>query len=91
MQAPQSWRATMGNALRVHNSTERRNPPDERHATVGGHNDVCEVLRRAELQTTTAPGERPRVRGIIQAPHRGGRIRLRALRSDQSEVKNVPT
>ena len=47
-----------------------------------------EVLRRAELQTTTAPGERPRVRGIIQAPHRGGRIRLRALRSAQIEARN---
>ena len=43
-----------------------------------------EVLRRADLQTTTAPGERTRVRGIIQQPHRGGRIRLHALRSAQS-------
>jgi len=42
-----------------------------------------EVLRRAELETTTAPGERPRVKGVIQQPHRGGRIRLRALRSAQ--------
>jgi cytochrome P450 len=46
-----------------------------------------EVLRRAELQTTTAPAERPRVKGIIQAPHRGGRIRLRTLRSNQVEAE----
>ncbi len=48
-----------------------------------------EVLRRADLQTTTAPGERPRVRGIIQQPHRGSRIRLRALRSTQTGVERA--
>ncbi|MFN8070278.1 MAG: cytochrome P450 [Mycobacterium sp.] len=40
-----------------------------------------EVLRHAELETTTAPGERRRTNGIIHQPHRGGRIRVRALRS----------
>lgn len=47
-----------------------------------------EVLRRADLETTTAPGERRRTNGIIHQPHRGGRIRLRALRSPQTAVPN---
>jgi cytochrome P450 len=33
-----------------------------------------EVLRRVELATTDAPGERRRVSGVIHRPHRGGRI-----------------
>ena len=33
-----------------------------------------EVLRHAELETTTAPGERRRTNRIIHQPHRGGRI-----------------
>lgn len=37
-----------------------------------------EVLRRFELDTTTAPAEHRRVSGIIHKPHRGARIRLRA-------------
>lgn len=37
-----------------------------------------EVLRRVELSPTTAPGERPRVSGVIQQPHRGARIRVRS-------------
>ena len=40
-----------------------------------------EVLRRVELRTTTAPGEKPRVSGVVHQPHRGARIRLHALRS----------
>jgi cytochrome P450 len=39
-----------------------------------------EVLRHAELETTSAAGERPRINGIIHQPHRGARIRVRALR-----------
>ncbi len=35
-----------------------------------------EVLRRVELSTTNARGERPRVSGVIQQPHRGARIRI---------------
>ncbi|TPG33664.1 cytochrome P450 [Mycolicibacterium hodleri] len=35
-----------------------------------------EVLRRVELDTTTAPGERQRVKHVILTPHRGGRIRV---------------
>ena len=40
-----------------------------------------EVLRRVELSTTTAAGERTRVSGVIQQPHRGARIRVHAMRS----------
>ena len=37
-----------------------------------------EVLRRVELSTTTAVGERQRVKHVILVPHRGARIRVRA-------------
>ena len=47
-----------------------------------------EVLRHADLQTTTAPGERLRIVGIIQQPHRGARIRVRALRPSQIPAEN---
>jgi cytochrome P450 len=40
-----------------------------------------EVLRRVELETTTAPSERQKVRHVILEPHRGGRIRVRARRT----------
>jgi cytochrome P450 len=39
-----------------------------------------EVLRRVDLCTTTAAGERPKVKHVILIPHRGARIRLRANR-----------
>ena len=39
-----------------------------------------EVLRRVELDTTTAPGERPKVRAGVLLPQRGARIRVRATR-----------
>jgi cytochrome P450 family 135 len=39
-----------------------------------------EVLRRVELCTTTAPAERQRVKHVILVPHRGARIRARAIR-----------
>ena len=42
-----------------------------------------EVLRRVELATTTAAGERQKVKHVILVPHRGARIRVRA-------VKDVP-
>lgn len=38
-----------------------------------------EVLRRVDLHTSTARGERPRVKGVILIPHRGARIRARAV------------
>ena len=37
-----------------------------------------EVLRRVDLDTTTAPGERRRIKSVILMPHRGARIRVRA-------------
>jgi len=40
-----------------------------------------EVLRRVELETTTTRGEHQRVRGVILEPHRGARIRVRAIRA----------
>src|SRR5271166_1042183 len=40
-----------------------------------------EVLRRVELSTTTAAGERPKQRAGILVPHRGARIRVRAIRN----------
>ena len=38
-----------------------------------------EILLRTELDVTTAKGERQRVRHVILEPHRGARIRVRAL------------
>jgi cytochrome P450 len=39
-----------------------------------------EVLRRAELRTTTAKGERQRVKHVVLVPHRGARICVQARR-----------
>jgi cytochrome P450 family 135 len=39
-----------------------------------------EVLRRVELCTTAAPGERQKVKHVILVPHRGAQIRVRAKR-----------
>lgn len=38
-----------------------------------------EVLRRVDLHTSTARGERPRVKGVILIPHRGAKIRASAV------------
>ena len=43
-----------------------------------------EILRRAELKTTTAAGERPRQKHVILVPNRGARISVRA-------IKDVPS
>lgn len=40
-----------------------------------------EILRRVELVTTTARGERRRLKHVIFVPHRGARIRVRAKRT----------
>jgi cytochrome P450 len=48
-----------------------------------------EVLRHADIETTTAPDERPRLNGIIHQPHRGARIRVRALRATQIAAENL--
>ena len=45
-----------------------------------------QILRRVELETTTAPAEPQRVKHITLVPQRGGRIRVRARR-----VAPVPT
>jgi cytochrome P450 family 135 len=39
-----------------------------------------EILRRVELSTTTAAGERQRMKHVTLVPHRGARIRVRAFR-----------
>jgi cytochrome P450 len=39
-----------------------------------------EILRAVDLETTPAPGERPRVKLVTLAPHRGARIRVGARR-----------
>jgi cytochrome P450 family 135 len=39
-----------------------------------------EILRRVELDTTTAADERQKVKHVIMVPHSGGRIRVRAVR-----------
>jgi cytochrome P450 len=39
-----------------------------------------EILRRVELFTTTAPGEKQRLKHVTMIPHRGARICVRALR-----------
>jgi cytochrome P450 len=40
-----------------------------------------EVLRRVELRTTAAQGERQRVKHVILVPHRGARIYVESVRS----------
>ncbi len=40
-----------------------------------------EVLRRVELCTTTAAGERQQVKHVILIPHRGARVRVRARKN----------
>jgi cytochrome P450 family 135 len=39
-----------------------------------------EVLRRVELKTTTAKGERQKVKHVVLVPHRGARLCVRATR-----------
>ena len=45
-----------------------------------------EILRAVDLETTSAPGERPRIKLVTLAPHRGARIRVRARRAARSEA-----
>lgn len=45
-----------------------------------------EVLRRVELETTSAAGERQRVKHVILTPHRGGRITVRAIDTAPQEA-----
>lgn len=39
-----------------------------------------EILRRVELSTTTAAGEKQRAKHVTFVPHRGGMIHVRAIR-----------
>lgn len=48
-----------------------------------------EVLRRVELATTTAAGERQKVKHVILVPHRGARIRVRATRDVPPTVQSA--
>lgn len=46
-----------------------------------------EVLRRAELATTTAAGEVQRVKHVILIPDRGGRIQVNQLRVPSNSTR----
>ena len=48
-----------------------------------------EILRRVELSTTTAAGERQKLKHVILVPHRGAQIGVRAIRDVPSAV-NTP-
>ena len=60
-----------------------------------------EVLRRVDLAPTRAAAERPRVKGVILIPHRGARIRARAVhaaprmscpgQADPADVRTGPS
>lgn len=50
-----------------------------------------EVLRRVDLETSTAAGERSRVKGVILIPHRGGRVRVRATAVATARATTCPT
>ncbi len=45
-----------------------------------------EILRRVDLDTTAAAGERRRLKHVIFVPHRGARVRIRARRAVSSQV-----
>lgn len=49
-----------------------------------------EILRRAELKTTTAAGERQRLKFVVLVPHRGARIRVRAIRDVPATSSAAP-
>ncbi|WP_234897822.1 cytochrome P450 [Mycolicibacterium vanbaalenii] len=48
-------------------------------ATVEFRVVLREILRRVELEPTTAAGERQRLKHVIFVPHRGARIRVRSI------------
>ncbi|MGX9789672.1 cytochrome P450 [Mycobacterium sp. MMS18-G62] len=49
-----------------------------------------EILRRVELATTTAAGERQKVKQVILVPHRGARIRVKAMRLSPAQPSQAP-
>jgi cytochrome P450 len=50
-----------------------------------------EILRRADLTTTTAPGERQISKHVTLVPHRGARIEVRAIRDVASASQATET
>ena len=52
-----------------------------------GFVSLREILRRVELQTTSARGERRRLKHVIFVPHRGARIRIRSRRTAPARPK----
>lgn len=48
-----------------------------------------EILRRADLHTTTAPGERQKLKHVIFVPHRGARVSVRAIRDVPADAHPV--
>jgi cytochrome P450 len=50
-----------------------------------------EILRQAELCTTTAPGERQTPKHVTTVPHRGARIEVRAIRDITSASQAAET
>jgi cytochrome P450 len=48
-----------------------------------------EILQRVDLATTTAAGERQRVKHVILVPHRGGRIRAKRIRGLQRDLAGL--
>ncbi|OBF13703.1 cytochrome P450 [Mycobacterium sp. ACS4331] len=49
-----------------------------------------EVLRRVELATTAAPGERPSLKQVVFVPHRGARILVRRVLPSVGEAASAP-
>jgi cytochrome P450 len=47
-----------------------------------------EILRRVELDTTSRPGERRRLKHVIFVPHRGARVRVRSIRTLPTGVEH---
>ncbi len=48
-----------------------------------------EVLLRVELSTTTSAGERQRLKHVTLVPHRGARIRVRAIKNVTSQTHSA--
>jgi cytochrome P450 family 135 len=59
-------------------------------ATVEMRVVLREILRRAELDTTTAAGERQKLKFVVLVPHRGARIRVRAIRDVTAAAPAAP-
>jgi cytochrome P450 len=49
-----------------------------------------EILRRVALETTTAGGERQKVKHVIMVPHRGARICVQGMRLNPGQPSQAP-